>query len=101
MEFYVVADEDTVTGFRYAGVRGTVVRTPDEARAAFRRLVSEGRDLIIVTTEKIADGVRPAVNEIRFGEGPALIVEIPGPLGPSDETPSLEEMIRDAVGIKF
>ena len=68
MEFHVIADEDTVTGFRFAGV---------------------------------ADGIRDRINAIRFGEALPLIVEIPGPEGPSAEGPSLLKLIREAVGIKL
>jgi V/A-type H+-transporting ATPase subunit F len=101
MDFYVVADEDTVAGFRYAGVRGVVVGSADEARAELERLAEEDAELIVVTTERIADAVRDTVNAIRYeGELP-LIVEIPGPGGPSERATSLEQMIRDAVGIRF
>jgi V/A-type H+-transporting ATPase subunit F len=101
MEFYVVADEDTVAGFRYAGVRGLVVATADAAREELQRLADEDAELIVITTERIADSVRDTVNAIRYeGELP-LIVEIPGPRGPSERVTSLEQMIRDAVGIRF
>ena len=34
MNFYCVADEDTVRGFRLAGVEGRVVESPREAASA-------------------------------------------------------------------
>ena len=34
MQFYVIGDESTVTGFGLAGVEGEVVETVDEAREA-------------------------------------------------------------------
>jgi vacuolar-type H+-ATPase subunit F/Vma7 len=101
MDFHVLADEDTVAGFRYAGLRGTIVRTPDEARAELERLAREGRELIVITTERIADSVRDTVNAIRYEGTLPLIVEVPGPGGPSEAATSLEQMIRDAVGIPF
>jgi V/A-type H+-transporting ATPase subunit F len=101
VEFYVVGDEDTVQGFRYAGVRGAVVTTPEEAEAELDRLSARQAELIVITTEQIADTVRQKVNAIRFGERLPLIVEIPGPEGPSEATPSLLAMIREAVGITF
>lgn len=101
MEFYVVADEDTVAGFRFAGVRGMVAGTPDAAKTELQRLADEDAELIVITTERIADSVRDTVNAIRYeGELP-LIVEIPGPREPGETTTSLEQMIRDAVGIRF
>jgi vacuolar-type H+-ATPase subunit F/Vma7 len=99
--FYVVADEDTVTGFRHAGVEGTVVATPEEAGRELDRLVEEGAQKVVITTEQIANSIREKVNAIRFGGAFPLIVEIPGPEGPSPDSPSLMKMIREAVGIRF
>ena len=101
MDFYVVADEDTVQGFRYAGIRGVAVRNAQEAAAELARLGSARADLIIITTERIAEGVRGEVDAMRFGDELPLIVEIPGPEGPSEAAPSLLRMIREAVGIKL
>lgn len=101
MDFYVVADRDTVVGFRYVGVSGVVVDGPDEARAELERLRDQRAELIVITTERIAESVREEINALRYAEDLPLIVEIPGPEGPSTETPSLLRMIRDAVGIRF
>jgi len=101
MGFYVLADQDTVTGFRQVGIPGTIVRNEREAEEQLQRLNRQaGRD-IIITTEQIANSVRETVNEIRFNERFPIIVEVPGPEGPSPESPSLLKMIREAVGIKF
>jgi vacuolar-type H+-ATPase subunit F/Vma7 len=101
MDFYVVADEDTVAGFRYAGVPGLVVASADAARAELQRLADEDAQLIVITTERIADSVRGTVNAIRYEATLPLVVEIPGPKGPSEAATSLEQMIRDAVGVRF
>ncbi len=100
MDFYVVADEDTVVGFRYAGVPGVIVRTAAQAGAKLDRLTKAQRKIIIITTEQIANNVREQISAIRAGEAFPLIVEIPGPQGPSAESPSLLKMIREAIGIK-
>jgi len=100
MDFYVVADEDTVVGFRYAGVPGAIVRTSAQAASELDRLVRQQKRIIIITTEQIANNVREKINAIRVGEAFPLIVEIPGPQGPSPESPSLLKMIREAIGIK-
>lgn len=101
MDFYVVADRDTVEGFRYAGVRGTVVQGAGDTAAALERLAAQGAELIVIIPERVADAVREQVNAIRFEGALPLIVEIPGPEGPSPESPSLLRMIREAVGIRF
>jgi len=66
MDFYVVADEDTVLGFRYAGVPGVIVSTEAEAGREFDRLAESEAQLIVITTEQVADTVRERVNAIRF-----------------------------------
>ena len=101
MDFYVVADEDTVAGFRYVGIPGVVVRNATEAEAELDRLVRSEAELVVITTEQVANTVREKVNAIRFGEALPIMVEIPGPEGPSEESPSLLKIIREAVGIKF
>jgi len=101
MEFYVVADRDTVAGFRCIGIPGVAVESSREAEAELGRLAESRAELIVITTEQVADTVREKVNAIRFGEALPLIVELPGPEGPSEESPSLLKLIREAVGIRF
>jgi len=36
VKFYCIGDEDTVRGFRLAGIEGQVVVSPEEAAAALR-----------------------------------------------------------------
>ena len=100
MGFYVIADEDTVAGFRFAGVPGTAVRTPREAESELDRVVARAGQDIIIVTEQIANAIRERVSEVRFGADFPLIVEIPGPEGESADSPSLMKMIREAVGIR-
>ncbi|MCD6416310.1 MAG: V-type ATP synthase subunit F [Planctomycetes bacterium] len=101
MGFYVVADEDTVAGFRCAGIPGVVVEGPSEAAEELERLRQEGGQDILITTEQIANSIRDIVQDIRYGGAFPLIVEIPGPEGPGEASPSLMKMIREAVGIRL
>ena len=101
MDFYVIADEDTVVGFRYAGVDGIIVDSAEEAGRELDRLAAENAELIVIMTERFANMLREQVNAIRYeGELP-LVVEIPGPEGPDPNAPSLTKMIREAVGIRI
>ncbi|MHC4480419.1 MAG: V-type ATP synthase subunit F [Planctomycetota bacterium] len=101
MEFYVIADRDTVQGFRYAGITGAVAESADEAASELNRLAEREAELIVIMTERTANSIRETVNAIRFGEALPLIVEIPGPLGPDEESRSLLSLIREALGIKI
>ena len=101
MSFYVIADEDTVLAFRYAGVSGEAVETPTAAREAFGRVCRAGRHDIVILTEQTADGMREAVNRIRFEVQEPVVVEIPGPKGPSPNRQDLMQLIQEAVGLKL
>ena len=101
MSFYVIADEDTVLGFRYAGIPGEAVESPTAAREAFDRVCRSGRHDIVVLTEPVADGMRDAVNHIRFDVQEPVVVEVPGPKGPSPARPDLMKLIQEAVGLRL
>ena len=101
MSYYVIADEDTVMGFRYAGVPGEVVENAAEAREAFARACSEEGHDIVILTEEIAAGMRDEVNRIRFEVQTPIVVEVPGAGGPMPDRPDLLHLIREAVGLRL
>ena len=101
MKFHCIADENTVRGFRLAGVTGEVVTAAPEAAAAVESAAARPDCGIIILTEKIADGIRPLVEQIRSGRERPLIVEIPGPEGAARERKSLRQLVQEAVGIRL
>lgn len=100
MRMYVIGDEDTVDGFRIAGVEGTVVESKDAAREALLE-AEEREEAIVIIPNSIASWIQDEIDRIRYGAEKPLIVEVPGPEGAESETPSLFRLIREAVGIKF
>ena len=100
MRLSVIGDEDTVVGFRFAGVEGTVVRDTEEASRALARAVERDEGLVIIP-QQVAEMIRQDIDRLRFGAALPLIVEIPGPEGPGGGLPSLFRLIRQAVGVKF
>jgi len=100
MRYHVIGDEDTVLGFRYAGIGGDLVGTADEARQALERVGRQPDVGILIITDVVADLIRDEVNAIRFGGKLPLVVEVPGPTGPSAERQDLLALIREAVGIR-
>ena len=101
MKFHCIADEDTVRGFRLAGVSGAVVICASEAAAAVEAAVVQRDCGIIILTETIADGIRPLVDQIRSERERPLIVEIPGPEDPVRKRSSLRQIVQEAVGIRL
>ncbi len=100
MRYYVIGDEDTVLGFRYAGVEGEVVSGPEEAREALARATRLPDVGILIMTDVVADTIRREVNAVRFDRALPLVVEVPGPAGPSPQRRDLLALIREAVGIR-
>lgn len=99
MKFQCIADEDTVRGFRLAGVSGQVVTSGAEAAAAIETAVSRPDCGVIIITQKIATAVRPLVDPLYFEREQPLIVEIPGPEGPMPGGKSLRQLVQEAVGL--
>jgi V/A-type H+-transporting ATPase subunit F len=100
VKFYCIADEDTVRGFRLAGIAGQSVTTPDQAAAAVRQAVTQTEWGVIILTERLAASIRQQVEAIRMERDRPLIVEIPGPEGPLPGRKSLRQFVQEAVGIR-
>jgi len=99
MNYVVIGDEDAVLGFGMVGVQGHVARNPNEAEAAFRTAL-ENRDIgIVIITERVAELIRPLVDDYMFTEEFPLIVEIPDRGGRIEGRPGLREMVNRAIGI--
>jgi V/A-type H+-transporting ATPase subunit F len=101
VEFYCIADEDTVRGFRLAGVEGAAVASAAEAEQAFARVAAR-KDLgILIVTDAVAAEARWQVNAIRTSRSLPLIVEIPGPKGPMPGRKTLRQFVQEAIGIRI
>ena len=100
MMFYCIADEDTVRGFRLAGLAGQAVSTAQQAAAAVAAAAARPDCGIIILTERIAASIRPQVDAIRLDRDRPLIVAIPGPEGPLPGRKSLRQFVQEAVGIR-
>ncbi len=101
MKFFCIADDETVRGFRLAGVAGQVVNTAAEAAAAVEKAAAQAEWSILVLTEKVAAGIREEVEAIRLERDHPLIVEIPGPEGPLPGRKSLRRFVQEAVGMRL
>jgi V/A-type H+-transporting ATPase subunit F len=101
MKFYCIADEDTVRGFRLAGVPGAVAASGPEAAAAIATAAASPDCGIVVLTQALADSIRPLVEQMRFERDRPLIVEIPGPQGVSPGRKSLRQLVQEAVGLRL
>ncbi len=100
MKFCCIADEDTVRGFRLAGVPGHVVTTAQGAATALNQVAERSDCGVIILTETVALGIRRQIETIRLERDRPLIVEIPGPKGPLPGRKSLRQLVQEAVGLR-
>lgn len=99
MKFYCIADEDTVRGFRLAGVSGQAVTSASDAASAVKAALAQTDCAVIILTEAVADEIRADVERIRYECSRPLVVEIPGKSGPLSGRKSLRQLAQEAVGI--
>jgi V/A-type H+-transporting ATPase subunit F len=101
VKFFCIADEDTVRGFRLAGVDGEAVTGSRDAADALARAAARPDLGIVIMTHAVAGDIRDQVDEIRTERSQPLIVEIPGPEGPMPGRKTLREFVQEAVGIRI
>ncbi|MCX6357155.1 MAG: V-type ATP synthase subunit F [Candidatus Aureabacteria bacterium] len=100
MSYFIIGDEETVTGFRLAGIEGRVARSPYETREALKVAAStEGVDIIVVT-ERLALEIKADLRGYYPLNFP-LIIQIPDRKGPVEQRKSVHEIVKSAVGISI
>jgi V/A-type H+-transporting ATPase subunit F len=97
---HVLGDEDTVLGFRLAGIRGTVAQPGEGLAEQFRRLVGEEQANVVFITERLAAGIRALVDSYRMRGAFPVVVEIPDAQGPMAGRRSIADLIREAIGFQ-
>jgi V/A-type H+-transporting ATPase subunit F len=109
-DFFVVAEEEIVLAFRMVGVPGRAANGREDALDAFRYATGRGDDpsgrpykgigaKVLILTEDIVDLLEGEAMDWQLGGDFPLIVEIPsqGPSRPGRK--SLEDAVREAVGV--
>jgi len=99
MKFYVLANEEIVTGFNYVGVEGEEIITPEQAKEAFTRIKKMSDVGVLIITEKIADMLHEEFLKWQIESLYPLIVEIPDFSGHIKDRPTLVDAIKEAIGI--
>lgn len=100
MRMYLLSsDEDTLTGFRLAGVEGSLTQSEQELRDAFETLEKDGNiGIVLVTRTLSADYSRVILEKKKSAK--LLITEIPDMKSPNAGIDSITSYVRDAVGIQ-
>lgn len=100
MKFWCIADEETVRGFRLAGIAGQVVITATDAAQALEHAAAQSDCGVVILTQQVAAGIRRQVETIRLNRERPLVVEIPGPEGALSGRKSLRQYVQEAVGMR-
>ncbi len=101
MKFFVIGDWHTVAGFGLVGIEGKSVSDRNQAKEALDSAV-ERKDIgVVLITEDIAEIIRDEVDARLYGIGFPLVLEIPGPKGPSEKRLKIEDVVRKAIGISI
>ncbi|HEB30145.1 MAG TPA: Vacuolar H+transporting two-sector ATPase F subunit [Spirochaetes bacterium] len=101
MKYFIIGDEDAVLGFGMVGVQGQAAATPDDAKEAFDRAISDKDVGIIIITERIAGLIRSAIDRFLFKEAFPLIVEIPDRSGAVSGRIGIREIVTASIGLKI
>ena len=101
MSYHIIGDQDTVLGYRFAGVTGDAVETAEEARAAFSRAVGRAEPGILLLTRPVEDMLEEEVKAHRLSAEPPYIAVIPDIWGRGSRRKSLQQTISEAIGIKI
>ena len=97
--FLLSSDDDTLTGFRLAGVEGTLVESEESLKTAFLNARNDETVGIVLVTRSISAAYPGTILEEKKRAG-LLITEIPDMKNPTAGTDSITAYVRDAVGIQ-
>ena len=101
MRKLVIGTVEAVLGFSLVGVHGKVAGSSEEVNQALDEAMRDPQVGIVLVTEDVAKLTPARMDQLRMRSTVPLVVEIPGPQGPSPDQLSLSEVVRRAVGVKF
>lgn len=101
MKLMVIGHPEAVLGFSLAGVPGKVATNAAEANQALDVALATHDLGIILVTEDVSAMISARMDDLKMHSTVPLVVEIPGPAGPPPGKPSLNEMVKRAIGIKI
>ena len=98
----VMADEDTVTGFRLGGIKeGYPVKNMEEAKKVLEELINKDFS-IIITTEKIGIEFKDTIDKLTNERALPMVIEIPDKSGSiKRESDPMSELIKRVIGVEM
>jgi len=100
MKIVAIGDEDTVTLFRFLGIKGYIA--DENLRKSFQDIVSHEDIAVVIVTEKVADEIMDEITYIKLQRDLPIIVEIPDKKGKiKKREDSIARLIKRAVGVEI
>jgi vacuolar-type H+-ATPase subunit F/Vma7 len=99
MRATVIGDSDMVTGFQLVGINGVKVSSIDEAQHTLLKAVEDIDVAVVIIGEDFSNRMRNTIDEIRLNQIAPLIIELPGPHGPTG-TIDISRIVRRSVGVQ-
>lgn len=99
--YHIIGDQDTVLGYRFAGVSGDVVEDAAQAKTAFEAALNDPSVTVLLVTEAVEDMIPELVMRHRMAAKPPYLVVVQDIWGPRGGRKSLQELINEAVGIRL
>ena len=99
--YHIIGDQDTVLGYRFAGVSGDVVEDAAQAKTAFEAALNDPSVTVLLVTEAVEDMIPELVMRHRMAAKPPYLAVVQDIWGPRGGRKSLQELINEAVGIRL
>lgn len=102
MKFFLISDNvDTLVGMRLAGITGVVVHTREDTLEALDGAFADEENAIVLITDRLTSLCRDEVYGYKLTRHRPLIVTIPDRHGSLSVTESIDEYVREAIGIRI
>lgn len=102
MKIYLISDNiDTQIGMRLAGIEGCVVHEAEEVSRELEHAYTSDDIGIILLTEKLGKLIPEKISNLKLTQPIPLIVEIPDRHGSRDIADSINNYVREAIGLKM
>ncbi|MBI2597621.1 MAG: hypothetical protein HYW50_00310 [Candidatus Diapherotrites archaeon] len=97
----VIADSDTCTGFRLAGIKEAFAVHGREAEKKLEEIIEQQKTGIVIVNEKMFSQIDWRLRKKIEHTAKPVIIVVPDKSGPSTETESLKSLITKALGLKL
>jgi len=101
-ELSVIADKETATYFRIAGIKNSFIAENElDAKKALEDLYLNPSISLIIVTQEVFEWIQEKLKEIKNAKEHPIIVAIPGKKGKVPKAELISELIKKTVGVEI